>query len=247
MFQFDTTFMYAITVLLIINLFQKRHPDITPDPSLAWGLIGLCVFFTVIHTYYTGLAFWLVFLFVDIFTCLFISAYFYLSGDIFRLFRNRPTAKEVFDRPSLFVFLSMLMIMQWALVMVAVAFEPDFASVLLGLLILHFLCYLGYYMGMKLRYDHGNRAVIWKPVLLFFITLILAGVALYFFLLPSSDKNQLPMISRNLNRDCVVMDFFDTHDVWHFFAAAGLFFASISLLYLDVDLAEVSADKIKSF
>ena len=31
--------------------------------------------------------------------------------------------------------------------------------------------------------------------------------------------------SRTYNRDCVILDFYDYHDIWHFLSALGLFFA----------------------
>ena len=34
-----------------------------------------------------------------------------------------------------------------------------------------------------------------------------------------------PAISREENKECYVMGFYDYHDVWHFFSACGMFFA----------------------
>jgi len=126
------------------------------------------------------------------------------------------------------------------------AYQPPFASFMLGILVASFLTYLGYYLIMKLIYDRkkARRQRVLSPIILFIITLTFAGVALYFFVLP---KTQLPWISRNENRPCYVMDFYDYHDMWHFFAACGLFFASLLLIYLDMDINHVPKSQIKVF
>jgi len=247
LFQFDTTFMYAITILLIVNIFEKRHADITPDPAVVFGLIGVCVLFTAIHDYASDSEFWVAFLVVDVILCVCIALYVMLSGNPFR-WENYPTWAKLKANKPWFLFVTFLLLVHFVILIIAVVLEPDFATFVLGILVLNFLLYLGYYMLMKVIFDKdGERRVIWKPAILFTITLVLAVVAIYFFALPTSDKNQLPMLSRNLNTDCVFMDFYDTHDVWHFFAGAGLFSAAISLLYLDVDLTDVAESKIKSF
>jgi hypothetical protein len=43
------------------------------------------------------------------------------------------------------------------------------------------------------------------------------------------------------------MDFFDNHDMWHFFSATALFLAFIGLLTIDDDLLYVDRDKIRVF
>jgi len=42
--------------------------------------------------------------------------------------------------------------------------------------------------------------------------------------------------SRNLNEECMFMDFFDNHDLWHFFSGAMLFVAFLTLLVVDDNL-----------
>ena len=34
-----------------------------------------------------------------------------------------------------------------------------------------------------------------------------------------------PAESREKNRECVLLDFFDDHDIWHFLSATALFFS----------------------
>ena len=51
----------------------------------------------------------------------------------------------------------------------------------------------------------------------------LVVVSLFFFvILESTDKSIPPWESRGLNQGCVLNDFWDAHDLWHFFASHAL-------------------------
>ncbi|XP_044525114.1 SID1 transmembrane family member 1 [Gracilinanus agilis] len=58
---------------------------------------------------------------------------------------------------------------------------------------------------------------------------------------------ETPAESREKNRDCILLDFFDDHDVWHFLSATALFFSFLVLLTLDDDLDVVRRDQIPVF
>jgi hypothetical protein len=49
------------------------------------------------------------------------------------------------------------------------------------------------------------------------------------------------------NGDCKLMDFYDGHDLWHFFSAAGIFMAFLALLTVDDDLLDVPRSDIEVF
>lgn len=36
-----------------------------------------------------------------------------------------------------------------------------------------------------------------------------------------------PAESRELNKDCIVLGFYDNHDIWHFLSACAMFFTFI--------------------
>ena len=50
-----------------------------------------------------------------------------------------------------------------------------------------------------------------------------------------------------MNEPCMYMDFFDNHDMWHFFSATALFLAFIFLLTIDDDLLLEDRKNIKVF
>lgn len=249
MFQFDTTFMYAIAIHLLVCLFQKRHPDATLQPIKAFFLLGLCIMFAVVGIYYETFSVWIAFLVVLCLFAFFFMSTFYFSGN----WRQAPSLLAHFrqllkiQKIELVIFFAFLLATNVGITIACLVVQPPFATFLLGILVFDFLSYLGYYIFMKMKHDKGRPRYIWKPILLFFCTLAFSAVAIYFFAIEVSDKNNISMLSRNENMDCVLWAFYDMHDIWHFFASLGLFFASLSLLYLDVDLNKVPRDKIKVF
>ena len=50
-FQFDTTFMYILAVLIFVKFYQFRHPDITADAYLVFLIIGLSLVMETISYY----------------------------------------------------------------------------------------------------------------------------------------------------------------------------------------------------
>jgi hypothetical protein len=44
-----------------------------------------------------------------------------------------------------------------------------------------------------------------------------------------------------------MFDFYDGHDLWHFFSAAGIFMAFLALLTVDDDLLNVPRSEIEVF
>ena len=49
------------------------------------------------------------------------------------------------------------------------------------------------------------------------------AVSLFFFvILEVTDKSLPPWESRNLNKPCLLQNFYDAHDLWHFFASHAL-------------------------
>uniref|UniRef100_A0A8C5KEM2 SID1 transmembrane family, member 1 n=1 Tax=Jaculus jaculus TaxID=51337 RepID=A0A8C5KEM2_JACJA len=120
----------------------------------------------------------------------------------------------------------------------------DFASYVLGIFICNLLLYLAFYIIMKLR---SAEKVLLAPLLCIVATVVLWAAALYFFFQNLSSWEGSPAESREKNRECVLLDFFDDHDIWHFLSATALFFSFLVLLTLDDDLDVVRRDQIPVF
>jgi len=79
------------------------------------------------------------------------------------------------------------------------------------------------------------------------LALGLGLIAIYFYQERSANRNLFPAESRNLNSECNFLDFYDNHDLWHFFSAAGVFMAFLALLTVDDDLLATEREDIEVF
>ena len=80
-FQFDTTFMYIIAVLIYSKLYQFRHPDTTPRAYTIFCLIAVMLIFEVVG-YYVPPG-WFMFFFLCFYSVCMILFYhkMYFQGD----------------------------------------------------------------------------------------------------------------------------------------------------------------------
>ena len=75
-FQFDTTYMYLIAILMFLKLYQGRHPDVSCDAFKSYMGLGVALTLEVITCvslsiksailqafsyYYNGIIFWIIF------------------------------------------------------------------------------------------------------------------------------------------------------------------------------------------
>uniref|UniRef100_A0A8C5SAH2 SID1 transmembrane family member 2 n=1 Tax=Laticauda laticaudata TaxID=8630 RepID=A0A8C5SAH2_LATLA len=257
-FQFDTSFMYMIAGLCMLKLYQKRHPDINASAYSAYACLAVIIFFSVVGVVFGkgNMAFWIVFSVIHILATLLLSTQLYYmgrwkldSGTWRRIFHvlyidciRQCSGPMYMDRMVLLVMGNLI---NWSLAAYGLIMRPnDFASYLLAIGICNLLLYFAFYIIMKLR--SGERLL---PVSLLCIvfTSVVWGFALFFFFQGLSTWQKTPAESREHNRECVLLGFFDDHDVWHFLSSIAMFGSFLVLLTLDDDLDCVQRDKIYVF
>lgn len=136
-------------------------------------------------------------------------------------------------------------LVNWSFAIFGLVYRPrDFASYILGIFICNLLLYLAFYIIMKIR---SSEKLLPIPLFCIVATAVVWAAALYFFFQTLSSWEETPAESREKNRSCILLGFFDDHDVWHFLSAAALFFSFLVLLTLDDDLDTVRRDKIPVF
>ena len=65
------------------------------------------------------------------------------------------------------------------------------------------------------------------------VTLGVMGTAVWIFSAKAtSDKTKSPELSRDLNHDCVLVGFFDYHDLWHILSSFALLMGAYLVLYI---------------
>ncbi|XP_058490241.1 SID1 transmembrane family member 2 isoform X1 [Solea solea] len=257
-FQFDTSFMYMIAGLCMLKLYQKRHPDINASAYTAYACLAAVIFFSVLGVVFGkgNTVFWIVFSVIHILATLLLSTQLYYMGRwrldsgvmrrmIYIIYTDsiRQCSGPMYvDR---MVLLVMGNIVNWSLAAYGLIERPnDFASYLLAIAICNLLLYFAFYIIMKLR--SGERIQCLALVCILF-TAVVWGFALFFFFHGLSTWQKTPAESREHNRDCILLSFFDDHDIWHFLSSIALFGSFLVLLTLDDDLDTVQRDKIYVF
>ena len=79
------------------------------------------------------------------------------------------------------------------------------------------------------------------------VSMVTWTFSLYFFFQHLTSWQKTPAQSRAGNRECILMAFYDAHDVWHFLSAISLFFSFMILLILDDDVSLKRRDQIPVF
>ncbi|XP_039987706.1 SID1 transmembrane family member 2 isoform X2 [Xiphias gladius] len=257
-FQFDTSFMYMIAGLCMLKLYQKRHPDINASAYTAYACLAAVIFFSVLGVVFGkgNTVFWIVFSVIHILATLLLSTQLYYMGRwrldsgilrrmVYVIYTDcirQCSGPMYIDR---MVLLVMGNIVNWSLAAYGLIERPnDFASYLLAIAICNLLLYFAFYIIMKLR--SGERIQCLALVCIFF-TAVVWGFALYFFFQGLSTWQKTPAESREHNRDCILLSFFDDHDIWHFLSSIAMFGSFLVLLTMDDDLDTVQRDKIYVF
>ncbi|ESO93839.1 hypothetical protein LOTGIDRAFT_228601 [Lottia gigantea] len=254
-FQFDTSFMYIIACLNMLKIYQTRHPDINAKAHTTYLSMAFIIFIAVIGVYYGTNIFWILYGLVHMLVSLIISAQIYFMGmwkmdcgifkRLFWLFRNDclRCAKPIY--PNRFVLLLIGNVINWSFAIYGVLNTPiDFATYLLAIFIGNLMLYVLFYIIMKLF--SGEKIHI-LAISCIVITMITWAAALYFFFAHLTSWSVTPAKSREGNRPCILLEFYDAHDIWHFLSAIGMFFGFLIILTLDDDLVLKRRDQIPVF
>ncbi|XP_078785471.1 SID1 transmembrane family member 2 isoform X9 [Oryzias latipes] len=257
-FQFDTSFMYMIAGLCMLKLYQKRHPDINASAYTAYACLAAVIFFSVIGVVFGrgNTVFWIVFSVIHILATLLLSTQLYYMGRwrldsgilrriVYVIYTDcirQCSGPMYIDR---MVLLVMGNIVNWSLAAYGLIQRPnDFASYLLAIAICNLLLYFAFYIIMKLRSGERIKCL---PLVCILFTAVVWGFALYFFFQGLSTWQKTPAESREHNRNCILLSFFDDHDIWHFLSSIAMFGSFLVLLTMDDDLDSVQRDKIFVF
>lgn len=264
-FQFDTAFMYTIAILILLKIYQTRHPDINANAYTAFGTLAFVICLGVMGVLHGNVYFWILFTSLHVLSSLFLSLQIYylgrfrLDSGVFRrlslvfcndfyalLSGNCRALLPVY--PDRFILLLVLNLANWGLsaygVTVLAWKGGDFASFLLAILIGNVLLYTFFYIIMKLR--HGERIGL-EPALYILISCVTWSGSMYFFLNKSTSWVFSPARSRHYNQECQLLGFYDNHDIWHLLSSLSLFLDFMILLTLDDDLKVTERTRIKVF
>ncbi|XP_075240735.1 SID1 transmembrane family member 2-like isoform X2 [Convolutriloba macropyga] len=260
-FQFDVSFMYMIGGLGTLRMYQSRHPDVNANSHAAFltfaVVIAVSVCGVVLHS---KKWFWVVFVIV------YLSAVFYVTCQVYfikkikldwKVFHRivsflkreycvrRPWREYLPNKPDRFGLLLIGNIINWTIGIGGLVVRPSsFGSLLLSIFVVNLLLYFMFYIIMKLRF---KERVHYTTAFLGMTGLCTWLAALYFYSESNTNWQLSPAKSRELNKGCVLLDFYDNHDIWHFLSAISLFVSFLIVLILDDDLDSVERCNIKVF
>ncbi|TRY73441.1 hypothetical protein TCAL_06992 [Tigriopus californicus] len=270
--QFDTTMLYVMGFLIILKLYQFRHPDAVMTGYTFYAIIGGILILVALSLYLTSWIFFSIFLACYILVTLGLAMNAYYLG-ILNLdsrvpkaiaqtyFRERKENQEFcgisykwrFFMCLLFVILNIL-IASFAVHQKIKRPSDSLSNVVIAILGCNVLFYMLYYMIRNTWERVGNvkrckscQGCFTHGQVFILLALIFGYLALYFFRDEQKSRQLTPAESRNLNEECVFLDFFDNHDIWHFFGASGLFMVFLGLLTMEDELKDIPRDQIQVF
>ncbi|XP_019878663.2 SID1 transmembrane family member 1 [Aethina tumida] len=258
-FQFDSSFMYVMTVLCMVKLYQNRHPDINANAYSTFGVLAVAILLGMIGILENNTFFFIFFTILHILICLYLTAQIYYMGcwkcdrgvfvRIYRTvvndFRSGPLNVLKPAYTGRFFLLLAGNICNWLLAYFALANgKRSFPLYLLGVFMANTLLYFFFYIIMK--YINKERVNLRSWVFLI-LSWLCAASAMYFFLHKGISWSTTPAESRLYNKDCTLFRFYDYHDIWHFLSAIGMFFTFMVLLTMDDDLSHVHRSAIAVF
>ncbi|GMT06330.1 hypothetical protein PENTCL1PPCAC_28504, partial [Pristionchus entomophagus] len=256
-YQFDTSFMYIIGLLGMLKIYQLRHPDINANAHVSFAVAAFFIFLAMMGVYLNTIPFWIFFSLSYFIIMFMVSVEFYFKGlwrlnfmEILRSIQYTFVSSKwcsclVPAYPGRFLFLIIGNSINLGMVVIGLIKRPkDFPSFMLGPFIANLFLYLLYYIVMKFVHRERLRARAIAFLVLAFICWMAGG---WFFLNNVSDWSETPAVSRELNHDCILLAFYDNHDVWHFLSSVAIFMSFSLINCVDDDLQWVRRDKIAVF
>eukprot|EP01094_Clydonella_sp_ATCC50884_P015128 TRINITY_DN25701_c0_g1_i1.p1 TRINITY_DN25701_c0_g1~~TRINITY_DN25701_c0_g1_i1.p1 ORF type:complete len:797 (+),score=199.82 TRINITY_DN25701_c0_g1_i1:122-2512(+) len=241
-FQVDTVFMFVIAGLFFLELFRKRFGWVWPawrSAAAVAALLMLNFLGTVadqaVSDFYRYTFESLVIACVSL--ALLASATF-TGVRIWRRERHRQEYTVFWGLISISLALCLTFSVLW----IAGLSSSDYIlfSVVSSLVLIPFSTHVGFklYAYFSGTSRHTSMVAYVGQAVLFSLGCICLLASLFFFLglggVPTTtNKLESPAASRNLNSDCIVLDYYDAHDIWHFLSALGLMFIFLWMFHGD--------------
>lgn len=240
--QFDTTFMFIGIIMSYLCLYNNRHIGYICNAFKFYFILSLVIILNVLSLIKkTHMGNWILWVFtfaIMVYCLLFTSIYIYLGKsydldlDSIKEAYNNITFKTLYTNSKLwFILISNLTTI--SLLLYASITNAYFIGWLLFISIMNLTFYFIYY----LIYKSINKEKISNSIkLLIFLDIITFSSSLYFY--SNTEYNTFLTLeeSNKLNDKCVLFNFFDKHDVWHFLSAFGLYIFINIILFLDKDV-----------
>ncbi|CDS42037.1 SID1 transmembrane family [Echinococcus multilocularis] len=254
-FQFDTAYMYILALILMLKIYQTRHPDINASAHSAYMVMAVVILAGVTGVLYGGETFWVLFTIIFLTMSVWLTAEIYYMGQwnfdicLPRRLYHLMRSDGIHCLTPMYMERMLLLLVANCVNIGIAAFglftrPRDFSSFLLSIFMINLLMYYFFYVIMKCRFRERFHCI---PVLYILLACITWGSAIYFFIQHSTTWEVTPAQSRALNQPCIFLGFYDVHDVWHFLSSTSMFFSFMSIMTLDDDLINTPRSEIPVF
>ena len=227
-FLFDSAFMFVISGLIVISLSLKQC-DVQGKVQLPIHSNTFYLFFIVpllVLNYFGALYSSDKIIFgVEIFTICLMGYYLILiSWAGMKLFWNVPNVKMNFG-----FFIALLILV---FIVVPIVHRGNYPQILLWDCIsaaLLTICSKIIVPFCRSALNRRRKPLQFLYVVVTFVTMITAAVI--YHVKAATDKEKSPSESRDLNHDCVLLGFFDYHDLWHILSSFSLLMVAYFVLF----------------
>jgi hypothetical protein len=242
-YQFDTTMMYILVTLGLYQFNMSRNPDIHPSPHRLLLTLSLMILVAGMGVLYAGLIFYIIFFILYevavIYTTL--QIYYRWKLHLYPLHSLLTVLKELLyniihpcppQHKLKFTYLIVSNIINLIFSVGGLILQPvDFGTYFLALLIGNFVLSLAYYTLAKVCYkEFGRKLAILKSVIYLILALLFWAGGVFVYSWRVTDWLKSPAGSRDDNSQCILLGFYDTHDMWHFLSSFGIFFSFMLLI-----------------
>ena len=253
-FQFDSAFMVVISGLIVVSLYngtsfkecrssEEASEEASEEVQLPVHSNNFFLFFIVplyIFNYFGSLYFSDEIIlssgmkiFFKICFWAFISILFLWAWC--KLFCNTSSCRDIKSviekKPKQFLVFALVLII---VILLNVLLKENFPNILLfGCISTSMFAICGKLCVQCGSYTKpGCLCKILQPLYVLSTVVIMVIALCFFALKASTDKEKSPSESRDLNHDCVSLDFFDYHDLWHILSSFSLLMGSYLVLFI---------------
>lgn len=249
-FQFDAAFMFVISGLIVLSLYngisfkecahgRRIQQPVEASNFFLYFIVPLYVFNYFGSLYYSNTESLSVGMQIVFVLCLVAYYIIMFSWAGVKLFYNISRWGDFKRCDVLTKAVIFIVILALASIALPVLFKTNFPNIFLFTCIL--ACLLAIMGKVVIKFWQSERShwTVKKVAFRIFqgsyvlVTLGVMGTAVWIFSMKATtDKVQPPEISRDLNHACAVVGFFDYHDLWHILSSFALLMGAYLVLYI---------------
>ena len=235
-FQFDTAFMYIIVGLIVMMLCNGTEQNRSQNEQYSVGAFKFFLFFitsAIVVNFLAPLIYsdsWgnkIMQTFFPIIVVIWCCAILYMAIRTANIHQNVFSGKK---------FNTFLFILGGLVILVAIfvsyLFRDPAQTFLFACIICCVIAIVAKAWLSRGKFgNHPGKGTLQFIFIIFALIILFAAYGV-FLLQPTTNKTSSPENSRDQNKECVILEFFDWHDLWHFLSSFGLFMGMFFVMFI---------------